>query len=80
MPVGCVIVHRVFNTEVARGRNETNKTKNGTRHCEFVAIEKIADAASLGSGSDVASAEALSICPSAHSTSLWSHASCALPP
>jgi len=41
VPVGCIIVHRPTQRVIARGRNETNRTKNGTRHCEFVAIESL---------------------------------------
>ncbi|KAF2097694.1 cytidine deaminase-like protein [Rhizodiscina lignyota] len=38
-PVGCVFVH---NGEIiGRGMNETNKSLNGTRHAEFVAIAQI---------------------------------------
>lgn len=42
VPVGCVIVDRARRRVVGRGGNETNLTKNGTRHCEFVALEAIA--------------------------------------
>ena len=38
-PVGCVFVRD--GEIIARGMNETNKSLNGTRHAEFVAIEKI---------------------------------------
>ncbi|KAJ1815802.1 tRNA(adenine34) deaminase [Coemansia sp. RSA 2599] len=39
VPVGCVFV---YNDEVVgRGRNETNKMKNGTRHAELVAIDRM---------------------------------------
>ncbi|KZF22700.1 cytidine deaminase-like protein [Xylona heveae TC161] len=38
-PVGCVFVH---NGEIiGRGMNDTNRSLNGTRHAEFVAIEAI---------------------------------------
>jgi tRNA-specific adenosine deaminase 2 len=40
--VGCVIVHRPSRRVLGRGRNATNVTKNGTRHCEFLAMEEIA--------------------------------------
>jgi hypothetical protein len=35
-PVGCVIVHE--GAVVASGMNDTNKSLNGTRHAEFLAI------------------------------------------
>ncbi|KAJ1719503.1 tRNA(adenine34) deaminase [Coemansia erecta] len=39
VPVGCVFVH---NGKIAgRGRNETNISKNGTRHAELVAIDRM---------------------------------------
>ena len=41
VPVGCVIVHEASQRLMARGRNETNKTRNGTRHCEFVCIDSM---------------------------------------
>ncbi|KAL2372297.1 hypothetical protein RJZ57_003239 [Blastomyces gilchristii] len=38
-PVGCVLVH---NDEViGSGMNDTNKSMNGTRHAEFLAIEEV---------------------------------------
>ncbi|PGH29354.1 tRNA-specific adenosine deaminase 2 [[Emmonsia] crescens] len=38
-PVGCVLVH---NDEIiGSGMNDTNKSMNGTRHAEFLAIEKV---------------------------------------
>ena len=48
MAVGCVFVHRATNQELARSHNETIETKNATRHCEFVAIDRI-----LAAGHDV---------------------------
>ncbi|KAJ2305750.1 tRNA(adenine34) deaminase [Coemansia sp. RSA 2611] len=39
VPVGCVFVHN--GRIVGRGRNETNATKNGTRHAELVAISRM---------------------------------------
>ncbi|KAJ2741037.1 tRNA(adenine34) deaminase [Coemansia sp. BCRC 34301] len=39
VPVGCVFVHD--GQIVGRGRNETNITKNGTRHAELVAIDRM---------------------------------------
>ncbi|PVV05341.1 hypothetical protein BB560_000149 [Smittium megazygosporum] len=39
VPVGCAFV---YNGEiVSTGRNETNETKNGTRHAELVAIDRL---------------------------------------
>ncbi|KAI9669712.1 MAG: tRNA(adenine34) deaminase [Alyxoria varia] len=38
-PVGCVLVYE--GKVVARGMNETNRSLNGTRHCEFVALESL---------------------------------------
>jgi len=40
VPVGCVIVHKGSGKVVSEGSNETNRTNNGTRHCELIAIEK----------------------------------------
>jgi tRNA-specific adenosine deaminase 2 len=41
-PVGCVIVRD--GTVVSRGHNETNATRNGTRHAEMVAIDELLEA------------------------------------
>ncbi|CAK9020187.1 unnamed protein product [Durusdinium trenchii] len=38
--VGCVLVHQSGEV-LAIGHNETNCSRNGTRHCEFVASEKV---------------------------------------
>jgi tRNA-specific adenosine deaminase 2 len=38
-PVGCVFVHN--GTIIGRGMNATNRTLNGTRHAEFMAIASI---------------------------------------
>ncbi|KAF2673967.1 cytidine deaminase-like protein [Microthyrium microscopicum] len=38
-PVGCVFVHK--GEIIGRGMNHTNKTLNGTRHAEFVALAEI---------------------------------------
>jgi tRNA-specific adenosine deaminase 2 len=38
-PVGCCFVYR--GTIVGRGMNDTNRTLNGTRHAEFVAIAQL---------------------------------------
>ncbi|KAB8339012.1 hypothetical protein FH972_021951 [Carpinus fangiana] len=40
-PVGCVFVHSATGTIIGRGMNDTNRSMNGTRHAEFVAIEQI---------------------------------------
>ena len=42
VPVGCVMVHK--GQIIARGGNETNVSKNGTRHCEIVATEAVCKA------------------------------------
>lgn len=39
VPVGCVIV-KGSNKVVARGRNETNRTYNATRHAELVGMSR----------------------------------------
>ena len=39
VPVGCVIVKD--NAVIAKAFNETNMTRNATRHCEFVAIDRV---------------------------------------
>lgn len=38
-PVGCVIVHK--GAVVGSGMNDTNKSLNGTRHAEFLAITEV---------------------------------------
>ncbi|KAK9544683.1 tRNA(adenine34) deaminase [Aspergillus fumigatus] len=38
-PVGCVLVHH--DKIVGAGMNDTNKSMNGTRHAEFIAIEEM---------------------------------------
>ncbi|GIL47711.1 hypothetical protein Vafri_4474 [Volvox africanus] len=49
VPVGCVVVRD--GKVVGRGHNLTNKTRNGTRHAEMIAIDQIL-AASNGSGQE----------------------------
>ncbi|KAK9463109.1 cytidine deaminase-like protein [Lipomyces oligophaga] len=39
VPVGCVYVHE--NKIIAKGMNDTNRSLCGTRHAEFLGIEKI---------------------------------------
>lgn len=39
VPVGCVFV--VNDKEIARGRNDVNRSKNPTRHAEMVALDKL---------------------------------------
>lgn len=39
VPVGCVFVHN--NTIIAHGMNDTNRSLCGTRHAEFIGIERI---------------------------------------
>lgn len=41
VPVGCVFVYR--NEIVAYGANMVNKTKNATRHAEFICIDQVLD-------------------------------------
>jgi tRNA-specific adenosine deaminase 2 len=45
IPVGCIIVESCHlsktNTIIARGSNETNESRNGTRHAEIVAVESL---------------------------------------
>ncbi|KAL9058336.1 MAG: hypothetical protein Q9162_001791 [Coniocarpon cinnabarinum] len=38
-PVGCVFVHN--GEVVGRGMNDTNRSLNGTAHCEFIAIRQL---------------------------------------
>jgi len=38
-PVGCVFVHD--GTVIGRGMNDTNRSLNGTRHAEYIAINQI---------------------------------------
>ncbi|KAF7955685.1 hypothetical protein EAE96_004611 [Botrytis aclada] len=40
-PVGCVLVDPILKKVVARGMNATNRSYNGTRHAEFVAIDEL---------------------------------------
>ncbi|KAI9648955.1 tRNA(adenine34) deaminase [Ciborinia camelliae] len=40
-PVGCVLVDPVLKKVVARGMNATNRSYNGTRHAEFIAIDEL---------------------------------------
>ncbi|ETO26286.1 hypothetical protein RFI_10853 [Reticulomyxa filosa] len=40
VPVGCVIVHN-NETIIAKAHNQTNVTKNGTKHCEIISIHEI---------------------------------------
>lgn len=44
VPVGCVIVRD--GAIVGRGHNLTNKTRNGTRHAEFIAIDEVLESCS----------------------------------
>merc|ERR1712217_81428 len=39
VPVGCVFVDRSTHEVLALGGNQTNRSRNGTRHCEMVAID-----------------------------------------
>ena len=39
IPVGCVFVRRATDEIIARGYNQTNISRNGTRHAEMVAVE-----------------------------------------
>lgn len=39
VPVGCVFVYQ--NKIIAYGANQVNKTKNATRHAEFICIDKV---------------------------------------
>ena len=39
--VGCVFVDSRTDTVIASTHNETNQTRNATRHCEMVAIDRI---------------------------------------
>ncbi|XP_055322039.1 tRNA-specific adenosine deaminase 2 [Sitodiplosis mosellana] len=41
VPVGCVFVYR--NEIIAYGANLVNKTKNATRHAEFICIDQVFD-------------------------------------
>ncbi|THV49935.1 hypothetical protein BGAL_0172g00120 [Botrytis galanthina] len=40
-PVGCVLVDPILKKVVARGMNATNRSYNGTRHAEFIAIDEL---------------------------------------
>jgi len=46
VPVGCVFVHS--NKIIGRGMNATNRTCNGTRHAEFIAIDHILSSSAYG--------------------------------
>lgn len=41
VPVGCVIVHNETGEIISSGHNLTNATRNGTRHAELVAMDKL---------------------------------------
>lgn len=41
IPVGCVFVYK--NEVIARGSNQTNETKNATRHAELICIDSVID-------------------------------------
>ena len=41
VPVGCVIISKSRNQILVRAHNATNKTKDGTKHCELVALEAV---------------------------------------
>lgn len=41
VPVGCVFVNEDLGTIVTSGHNATNETRNGTRHAELVAMDKL---------------------------------------
>uniref|UniRef100_A0A7S1RN42 CMP/dCMP-type deaminase domain-containing protein n=1 Tax=Alexandrium catenella TaxID=2925 RepID=A0A7S1RN42_ALECA len=41
VPVGCILVDRSTREVVARGANDTNRSRNGTRHCELVATDAL---------------------------------------
>ena len=41
IPVGCVFVNNETGIIVATGHNETNETRNGTKHAELVAMDKL---------------------------------------
>ncbi|KAF5877275.1 putative trna-specific adenosine deaminase subunit tad2 protein [Botrytis fragariae] len=40
-PVGCVLVDPILKKIVARGMNATNRSYNGTRHAEFIAVDEL---------------------------------------
>lgn len=42
--MGCVLVDPVLGKVVARGMNATNRSYNGTRHAEFIAIDELLSA------------------------------------
>lgn len=41
VPVGCIFVDSRTNKVIAKDRNRTNETLNGTRHAEFGAIDQV---------------------------------------
>jgi tRNA-specific adenosine deaminase 2 len=47
-PVGCVFVHE--GQIIGRGMNATNRTMNGTRHAEFMAIANILESRAIPAG------------------------------
>lgn len=47
VPIGCVFVHTPTSTVLAVGRNATNVSLDGTRHAEFVALDRIFAASPL---------------------------------
>ncbi|CAE8675444.1 unnamed protein product [Polarella glacialis] len=41
VPVGCILVDRSSGEVLVRAGNSTNRSRNGTRHCEFVAANAL---------------------------------------
>lgn len=50
IPVGCVFVNEEDGSIVAAGHNATNETRNGTRHAELVAMDKLLFSAGKDAG------------------------------
>ncbi|TGO21357.1 hypothetical protein BPAE_0224g00050 [Botrytis paeoniae] len=51
-PVGCVLVDPILKKVVARGMNATNRSYNGTRHAEFIAIDELLSSSPKVDGGD----------------------------
>lgn len=53
-PVACILVSRSTNQILSIGYNDTNRSLNGTRHAEFIAIDKVMSQIPVHDRSDIA--------------------------
>lgn len=57
-PVACILVSRSTNQILSIGYNDTNRSLNGTRHAEFIAIDKVMSQIPVQDRSDIAKIQA----------------------